>query len=241
MYRKGQKTIHTVYNEVSVLFRSHADLLDEFTYFLPDAQAVKDSQRKQQPSTYRAGAPGGKFQEVFRRTQQQAVSPHLNLPQHKRKVVKPKFEEKVPVARESSPSPPPPLPALIERNELSQFSSPPDYEDDRKSILPRELQFFERVRVRIRSRDAYNDLIRCIHMFNVELFSRNELITSVTDILGKFPDLLLGFHEFLTSCETLELPVPGANNAALMKQRALLVSKDKMLSKPLSEVSLTVV
>jgi paired amphipathic helix protein Sin3a len=36
MYRKGQKTIANVYEEVALLFRSHADLLNEFTYFLPD-------------------------------------------------------------------------------------------------------------------------------------------------------------------------------------------------------------
>lgn len=41
MYRKGQKTIHSVYHEVAVLFRSHNDLLEEFTYFLPDAQVGK--------------------------------------------------------------------------------------------------------------------------------------------------------------------------------------------------------
>ena len=37
MYRKGQKTIANVYDEVALLFRNHKDLLDEFTYFLPDA------------------------------------------------------------------------------------------------------------------------------------------------------------------------------------------------------------
>ena len=36
MYRKGQKTISNVYEEVALLFRNHDDLLREFTYFLPD-------------------------------------------------------------------------------------------------------------------------------------------------------------------------------------------------------------
>jgi histone deacetylase complex regulatory component SIN3 len=36
MYRKGQKTISNVYDEVALLFRNHDDLLREFTYFLPD-------------------------------------------------------------------------------------------------------------------------------------------------------------------------------------------------------------
>lgn len=91
LYRKGQKTIHSVYNEVSVLFRSHSDLLDEFTYFLPDAQAVKDSQRKQQQQQpYKAGAPGAR--PPFSRTQP-VVGPN-SAPQHKRKALKPKPEDR---------------------------------------------------------------------------------------------------------------------------------------------------
>jgi len=35
MYRKGNKTINEVYQEVALLFENHGDLLEEFTYFLP--------------------------------------------------------------------------------------------------------------------------------------------------------------------------------------------------------------
>ncbi|KAG1666397.1 hypothetical protein FOA52_006506 [Chlamydomonas sp. UWO 241] len=52
MYHKVHKTIHLVYNEVAVLFRNHNDLLEEFTYFLPDAQPVHRKQR-------RTARPGG--------------------------------------------------------------------------------------------------------------------------------------------------------------------------------------
>ena len=36
MYRKNLKSISQVYEEVATLFKSHNDLLEEFTYFLPD-------------------------------------------------------------------------------------------------------------------------------------------------------------------------------------------------------------
>ena len=36
MYRKNLKSISQVYDEVAALFKSHTDLLEEFTYFLPD-------------------------------------------------------------------------------------------------------------------------------------------------------------------------------------------------------------
>ena len=37
MYRKNLKSISQVYEEVAQLFKSHNDLLEQFTYFLPDS------------------------------------------------------------------------------------------------------------------------------------------------------------------------------------------------------------
>ena len=37
MYRKEEKSINEVYEEVASLFRNHPDLLEEFTHFLPDS------------------------------------------------------------------------------------------------------------------------------------------------------------------------------------------------------------
>jgi paired amphipathic helix protein Sin3a len=37
MYRKEEKSISEVYDEVAQLFRHHPDLLEEFTHFLPDS------------------------------------------------------------------------------------------------------------------------------------------------------------------------------------------------------------
>ncbi|KAL2633451.1 hypothetical protein R1flu_004930 [Riccia fluitans] len=40
MYRKGNKSISEVYQEVATLFSEHGDLLEEFTYFLPDSSGT---------------------------------------------------------------------------------------------------------------------------------------------------------------------------------------------------------
>lgn len=37
MYRKEEKSIAEVYEEVAQLFKHHPDLLEEFTHFLPDS------------------------------------------------------------------------------------------------------------------------------------------------------------------------------------------------------------
>lgn len=56
-YRKGLKTIQSVYEEVALLFRNHEDLLNEFSYFLPDAAPAQ--QRRQTSAPRRAGGAYG--------------------------------------------------------------------------------------------------------------------------------------------------------------------------------------
>lgn len=49
MYRKGNKTINEVYQEVATLFENHSDLLEEFTYFLPDTNGSTIQSNKPTP------------------------------------------------------------------------------------------------------------------------------------------------------------------------------------------------
>ncbi|KAI8102953.1 hypothetical protein M9434_005744 [Picochlorum sp. BPE23] len=56
-YRKGLKTIQSVYEEVALLFRHHEDLLNEFSYFLPDAAPAQA--RRQTAAPRRAGGAYG--------------------------------------------------------------------------------------------------------------------------------------------------------------------------------------
>ncbi|KAK7362067.1 hypothetical protein VNO77_04167 [Canavalia gladiata] len=44
MYRKETKSITEVYQEVATLFQDHADLLEEFTHFLPDTSGTASTQ-----------------------------------------------------------------------------------------------------------------------------------------------------------------------------------------------------
>ena len=61
MYRKEEKSINEVYDEVAQLFRHHQDLLDEFTHFLPDSAppAVRApvAARRSSPSLTRPAPP----------------------------------------------------------------------------------------------------------------------------------------------------------------------------------------
>ncbi|XP_071557175.1 paired amphipathic helix protein Sin3a isoform X1 [Temnothorax nylanderi] len=57
--------------------------------------------------------------------------------------------------------------------------------------------FFDKVRKALRSQDVYENFLRCLVLFNQEIVSKSELIQLVTPFLGRFPELLHWFKDFL--------------------------------------------
>ncbi|KYN12810.1 PREDICTED: paired amphipathic helix protein Sin3b isoform X1 [Trachymyrmex cornetzi] len=57
--------------------------------------------------------------------------------------------------------------------------------------------FFDKVRKALRSQDVYENFLRCLVLFNQEIISKSELIQLVTPFLGRFPELLRWFKDFL--------------------------------------------
>lgn len=57
--------------------------------------------------------------------------------------------------------------------------------------LGRELAYFEKVKARVRNKDAYSDFLKCLGMYSQDIISRQELLQLVNDIIGRFPDLIV--------------------------------------------------
>ncbi|XP_046593518.1 paired amphipathic helix protein Sin3b isoform X2 [Neodiprion lecontei] len=57
--------------------------------------------------------------------------------------------------------------------------------------------FFDKVRKALRSQEVYENFLRCLVLFNQEIVSKTELIQLVTPFLGRFPELLRWFKDFL--------------------------------------------
>jgi len=206
MYRKGLKSITQVYHEVAQLFQNHEDLLQEFTYFLPESAAPAAAKRKAQGAVKAA---------------KKTETPRSKT--HQRKVQKPKQKE--------------------------ASEAPQEETEDRKkqhSALQKELSFFDKVNQRLRNKEAYNDFIRCLSIFNQEVITRMELQGLVYDIIGKFPDLMQGFSEMMDRCEVMdfELEAKMAEKAGKMtpkdiaKMKAISV-REKYLSRPIGELDLS--
>jgi len=187
MYRKNLKTISQVYEEVAQLFKSHADLLEEFTYFLPDST---------QPA---AGKKGRGVRGVGRK-----------------------------------------------KGAKGEHETPEQAEERRAAAnLAKELTFFDRVKTRLRNKDAYNEFVKILNIFNMGIITKMEMQTLVHDILGKFPELQTGFNDFVARCEALDFdpnmakrPVEKLTPKQLQMMK-VVAEREKFVSKPISELDLS--
>ncbi|XP_077217558.1 paired amphipathic helix protein Sin3-like 4 [Tasmannia lanceolata] len=81
-----------------------------------------------------------------------------------------------------------------------------------KSVYTQEFHFCEKVKEKLRNADTYQEFLKCLHIYSKEIISRSELQTLMGDILGKYPDLMDGFNEFLSHCENINGFLAGVFN-----------------------------
>ncbi|KAJ7970915.1 Paired amphipathic helix SIN3-like protein [Quillaja saponaria] len=79
-----------------------------------------------------------------------------------------------------------------------------DDKDALKSMYNQPLSFFERVKERLGSLDDYQAFLKCINIYSNGIIKRNDLQNLVTDLLGKYPDLMIEFSDFLEHCENID-------------------------------------
>ncbi|KAK9272549.1 hypothetical protein L1049_002922 [Liquidambar formosana] len=80
-------------------------------------------------------------------------------------------------------------------------------EDDKnalKSMYNQEFNFCEKVKERLCNSDDYQAFLKCLNIYSTEIITRSELQSLVADLLGKYPDLMDGFNEFLEHCENID-------------------------------------
>ncbi|XP_050375013.1 paired amphipathic helix protein Sin3-like 4 isoform X2 [Argentina anserina] len=228
MYRKESKSIAEVYQEVSALFRDHADLLVEFTHFLPDNSATAStqfapSQRNSMLRDRSSAMLPMRQMHVDKKERPVGSYPEHDLsvdrpePDHDRAMMKAEKEQRRRGEKER------------ERREDRERREERDFDHDgsrdfnmqrfphkRKStrrnedlateqlhqgIYGSESAFCEKVKEKLRNPDDYQEFLKCLHIYSKEIITRAELQSLVRDLLGKYPDLMDGFNEFLSCCE----------------------------------------
>ncbi|XP_047958296.1 paired amphipathic helix protein Sin3-like 2 isoform X1 [Salvia hispanica] len=243
MYRKEHKGITEVYQEVATLFDDHADLLDEFTRFLPDTSSTA-------PASHASFGrhPFNRYEERSSALPTMRQS-HIDKQRQRRdRVIDPNGERDLSVERPETDDDKTVMKLHKEkkhsdrenrdRRNRDQDDRDPDHEnngdismqrhsekrksarkvedsggnstlgpyDDKdavKSMYSHEFNFCEKVKERLRSADDYQAFLKCLHIYSTEIITRKELQSLVADLLGKYPDLMEGFKEFLERCERI--------------------------------------
>ncbi|XP_042497948.1 paired amphipathic helix protein Sin3-like 4 isoform X3 [Macadamia integrifolia] len=225
MYRKENKSITEVYQEVAALFRDHTDLLEEFTHFLPDSSATALPQHApsgrnsfQRSSATLRHIHGDKKPHADRDLSVDRPDPEydkllMKVDKEQRKRVekeKERKEDRKDRDRDDKD---------IENDSSRDFNGMQRLAHKRKSarrvedsvadqlhpgVYSQEFIFCEKVKEKLRNPDDYQEFLKCLHIYSTEIITRSELQSLMSDLLGKYPDLMDGFNDFLTRCEKID-------------------------------------
>ncbi|CAH1169902.1 unnamed protein product [Phaedon cochleariae] len=190
-------TEQEVYSQVAKLFENQSDLLAEFGQFLPDAT----SHINQVPPLEHSNSGSAKkpLQKPYHRD---ALDRHHST-SHKIGHVSGQVKRSPPYSSYQHRDAPPP-----KKHKLSSSCRDVSLSEAGKYGTLNDYAFFDKVRKAVRSQEVYNNFLRCLTLFNQEIVSKSELVQIVTPFLGKVPELLRWFRDFLgPNGETAE-PVP---------------------------------
>ncbi|KAH9739826.1 Paired amphipathic helix protein Sin3-like 2 [Citrus sinensis] len=225
MYRKEHKDINEVYSEVASLFEDHADLLEEFTRFLPDTSATSLSHNipfvrnsTQRGNERSAGIPPLRQMQMDKhRRRDRIATSHadrdlsVDRPEmdDEKLMIKMQKEQRRRAEKENR-----------DRRNRDQDDREIEHDNNRdfnlqrfpdkkKSIKKVEgiynqgFIFCDKVKEKLCS-DDYQAFLKCLHIYSNGIIKRNDLQNLVTDLLGKYMDLMDEFNHFFERCENID-------------------------------------
>ncbi|CAI8608395.1 unnamed protein product [Vicia faba] len=245
MYRKETKSITVVYQEVSALFQDHADLLEEFTHFLPDTSGAVSAHFASARNSLRdrsSAMATARQLHVDKREKTTALHADRDLsidhpdPELDRGVMRADKEHR---RREREKD------RREERDRRERDRDDRDYDNDDekldmrpissasedksslKSMCSPVLAFLEKVKEKLRGPEDYQEFLKCLHIYSREIITRQELLALVGDLLGKYADIMEGFDEFVTQCEQNEGFLAGVMNKRHGQKPMKVEDKDR--------------
>lgn len=256
MYRKENKSITEVYQEVAALFHDHPDLLVEFTHFLPDTSAASTQYAPsgRNPMHRERGSLVPPLRQILTDKKERITASHADRDlsvdrpdtDHDRIIMRadnqrrggekekerrddrdrrerddrdfdhdgnrdfngmPRVPHKRKVTRRVEDSVADQINQGGEGAEnygMRPMSSSYDDKNALKSMYNQEFVFCEKVKEKLRQSDSYQEFLKCLHIYSKEIITRTELQSLVGDLIGKYPDLMDEFNEFLTRCEKID-------------------------------------
>mmetsp|Transcript_13355 Transcript_13355/g.40406 ORF Transcript_13355/g.40406 Transcript_13355/m.40406 type:complete len:799 (-) Transcript_13355:644-3040(-) len=234
-YQKEQRSIKDVLEQVSQLFADHADLLQEFTYFLPDAvqeQAKERLTRAARESELRRERSSISTIRTVARDIHAITGERLSL-LHGKQVADERLRRSNGIVRDGSGSAMQSVPQRVTAPMPSRASATCDLlskSDDNTHVHTRspsnrshvsrggminscqhrasERNFLERVKavLCLNTRHyQWPDFLKCLDLYSQGLIQRSELIHLLSGLLGKRSELLEELKRSLVTCPSVEL------------------------------------
>uniref|UniRef100_A0A1D1XQ92 Paired amphipathic helix protein Sin3-like 4 n=1 Tax=Anthurium amnicola TaxID=1678845 RepID=A0A1D1XQ92_9ARAE len=219
MYRSEYKNIAEVYQEVALLFQNHHDLLEEFTHFLPDKMPAHHGYSGR-VFVFRDEKNSGMVRHGLLEKRDGGDASHadgdfildrsnLGHDKQRKRMDDEKDRKEHRVQRECEHDDE----DLEQENgsmenancnrkcsqKVDNFVANPPCQGE----YTHEVSFFEKVKQKVHA-DTYQEFLKCVDIYSKEIIGRTELKNLVGDTLGKYPDLMDGFDDFLARCENID-------------------------------------
>ncbi|CAA0833681.1 Paired amphipathic helix protein Sin3-like 3 [Striga hermonthica] len=187
LYRKDNKSITEVYQEVSVLFQNHADLLVEFTHFLPDTSGVVSP-------------------AALTRTNHVEKKPAVSYAVGERYNSQPDTEQWNQVEKEKGKREDRDINEWENDDGLDHKKNPARQDGHASDQLHRGMEemestFREKVKERLQAAENYEKVSDCICSFKSKFVPAAEFRKLVASLIGEHPDLMEACEDFITYIE----------------------------------------
>uniref|UniRef100_A0A452XHU3 Histone deacetylase interacting domain-containing protein n=1 Tax=Aegilops tauschii subsp. strangulata TaxID=200361 RepID=A0A452XHU3_AEGTS len=97
---------------------------------------------------------------------------------------------------------------------------------DLQCAYTQEFLFCEKVKEKLEP-EAYQEFLKCLHIYSQEIITRSELKNLVHDILQRYPELMTGFSEFLEHCENIDGFLDGVINKRQTSRTVKALEKER--------------
>ncbi|KVH97754.1 hypothetical protein Ccrd_000113, partial [Cynara cardunculus var. scolymus] len=224
LYRKENKSISEVHQEVATLLHNQPDLLKEFTNFLPDSSAAASnhyvhSSRNHNPRHEDSSSPIGTIRPLHSEKKgiachaERDVSVDMSDPCHEEGSIRPNKEHRRHGEKEK-----------VRREDREHHSHNKDFdhhgmnrsthkrksanalEDSVAELFHQDMRdevlcLREKVKERLRNSDDYQAFLKCIVHYCTENITRPQLQSLVNNLLGAYPDLMEEVNGFIDRSE----------------------------------------
>ncbi|KAK4481866.1 hypothetical protein RD792_012777 [Penstemon davidsonii] len=221
MYRKENKSITEVYQEVSVLFQDHADLLVEFTHFLPDVSGAASIHYAQPGKSHITCRDDRGSPMTIARATNVEKKPAVSYSVRDQYVDHHDSEKWNRVDKEKG-----------KEEDIDNEWEDDDSLDHKRKSTRRDNsvtnQFYqemqepfsalrEKVKDRVQDPESYQKFLDCVRSYESKFVTTPQIRKLVASLLGTHPDLMEEFEDFITYVEKTECLRNNKQNSRCIK------------------------